>query len=106
MAKYTKLKARKLKPGEMLKAAPTPEAKPQIPTMLNALRREREKARGLVDALEAKLGPVLRTACTPVGAAVEAVPDAAPVAQAISESVSIFALLNARLREITGRIEL
>ena len=29
-----------------------------------------------------------------------------PVAQAIAESVAVFGLLNARLREITGRVEL
>jgi len=83
-----------------------PEPKPQIPTMLQALRREREKARALVDALEAKLASVLRPSSDVLGVATEAIPDAAPVAQSLCESVGIFASLNARLRDITGRVEL
>jgi len=83
-----------------------PEPKPQIPTMLQALRRQREQARGLVEALEAKLAPVLRPSTDVLAAGVEGVADAAPVAQAINETVAIFATLNARLRDITARVEL
>lgn len=86
-------------------AAPKPEPKPQIPTMLAALRREREKARANVDALEAKLNPVLRPATDALTFATEGISDAAPVAQALAESVGIIAALNARLRDITGRVE-
>lgn len=96
----------KKKLKQKLTPAMTVEQKPQIPTMLAALRREREKARANVDALELKLAPVLRPVAGVVGSATEAFPDAAPVAQALAESVSIIAALNARLREITGRVEL
>jgi hypothetical protein len=95
-------------PAKKLKPAPVvaPEPKPQIPTMLRALRRERETARTLIEALEAKLAPVLRPNGGVMGSAAETFSEAAPVAQVLGESVSIFAALNARLRDITGRVEL
>lgn len=82
------------------------QPKPQIPTMLQALRREREKARSFIDALEAKLTPVLRPQTDVPVSVSEGFGDAAPMAQLLCESVGIIAALNARLRSITGRVEL
>ena len=100
--KHLKLMKRKRQPAQSPAATP----KAQIPTMLAALRREREKARTFVDALESKLAPVLNQQSDVLAAVREDASEAAPVAQSLCESVDIFAALNARLKSIIRRVEL
>ena len=89
-------------------AAVAIQPKPQIPTMLAALRREREKARLLLEALESKLAPVMRAADEiPTGIPISVRWDkAAPIVETLDESVNIFAALNARIKDVTARLEI
>lgn len=98
-----------MKTKKQLKAKPAPAnpaPKPQIPTMLGALRRQRETFRNLLDAAEQKLAPVLRPASAYAGEAQAPLAEGAPLAEQLHESINIIASQNARLRDITNRMEL
>jgi hypothetical protein len=81
--------------------------------MLAALRREREKARSLLAALEVRLAPVMRAADEiRTGSASAAVTagarwdSTAPIAETLDESVGTFAALNGKIKELTSRLEI
>ena len=95
-----------LKPKPAGKVATLPEPKPQIPAMMQALRRQRENARALIDGLETKLSPVLRPGSGALAGVSDSFSEATPLTEQLTETISVMSLLNARLRDITARLEL
>ena len=78
----------------------------EIPAMMQALRRQRENARALIDGLETKLSPVLRPGSGALAGVSDSFSEATPLTEQLTETISVMSLLNARLRDITARLEL
>ena len=86
-------------------AAPL-QPKPQIPTMLAAIRRELAKYQANTEVLEARLASVMRPGEVRCDGAKPTLSSAAPVAEAMSEYVGVMVALNARVKDVMARLEI
>jgi hypothetical protein len=91
------------------KTAPEPSAlvqpKPQIPSMLAAIRRELAKCQANTEVLEARLTCVMRPGEVRSDGAKPTLTSAAPVAETLSEYAGVMAALNARVKDVLARLE-
>jgi hypothetical protein len=81
------------------------QPQPQIPTMLAAIRRELGKYQTNTEVLETRLAGVMRPGEVRSDGAKPALSSAAPVAEALSESVGVLVALNARVKDVLARLE-
>jgi hypothetical protein len=100
-----------LKVKNVFKKAAVPEPvavqpKPQVPTMLAAIRRELAKCQANIEVLEARLACVMRPGEVRSDGAKPALTSAAPVAETLSEYAGVMAALNARVKDVLARLEI
>ena len=89
-------------------AAETPvpaQPKPQIPTMLAAVRRELAKYQAHTEVLEVRLACIMRPGEVRSDGPKPTLSSAAPVAEALSEYAGVMAALNARVKDVLNRLE-
>jgi hypothetical protein len=79
--------------------------KPQIPTMLAAVRRQLTTYLAQTEVLETKLAPVMRPGEVRSDGAKAALASAAPVAEVLAEYAGALAALNARMKDVLERLE-
>jgi hypothetical protein len=96
------------KPMKKVATEPAVQAqpKPQIPTMLAAIRRELAKYQANTEVLEARLACVMRPGEVRTDGAKPALSSAAPVAEALSEYAGVMVALNARVKDVMARLEI
>ncbi len=83
---------------------PTP--KPQIPQMLQSIRREVARYQTQTELLETRLSCVMRPGEIRTDGAKGVLSSAAPVAETLSEVVGAMVALNARVKDVLSRLEL
>ena len=81
------------------------QPKPQIPTMLAAIRRELAKYQASIEVLETRLACVMRPGEVRSDGAKPVMTSAAPLAEALSEYAGALTAFNARLKDVLGRLE-
>jgi hypothetical protein len=86
-------------------AAPA-QPKPQIPTMLAAVRRALAVYQTNVEVLETRLASVMRPGEVRSDGAKSVLTSAAPVAESLAECAGAMVALNARIRDILARLEI
>jgi hypothetical protein len=82
------------------------QPKPQIPSMLAAIRRELAKYQANTEVLEARLASVMRPGEVRTDGAKPTLTSAAPVAELLSEYAGVLAALNARVKDVMTRLEI
>lgn len=88
-----------------VEAAAPVQPKPQIPTMLAAVRRALAIYQTNTEVLEARLASVMRPGEVRSDGAKAALSAAAPVAEALSEYAAVITALNARVKDVMARLE-
>lgn len=90
------------------KKASTPVAatKPQVPTMLAAIRRELTKYQANTEVLEARLACVMRPGEIRTDGPKPPLTSAAPVAETLAEYAGVLSALNARTKDVLERLEI
>ncbi len=87
-------------------AAVAIQPKPQIPTMLAAIRRALAVYQANTEVLEARLASVMRPGEVRTDGAKPTLTSAAPVAELLSEYAGVLAALNARVKDVMTRLEI
>lgn len=85
---------------------PAAQPKPQIPSMLAAIRRALVVYQANTEVLEARLAPVMRPGEVRADGPKPAMSLAAPVAESLSEYAGVLVALNARVKDVMTRLEL
>jgi hypothetical protein len=99
---FPKKTAKKVSPESAVVIQP----KPQIPSMLAAIRRALAAYQANTEVLEARLACVMRPGEVRSDGAKPALTSAAPVAETLSEYAGVMAALNARVKDVLARLEI
>lgn len=81
------------------------QPKPQIPSMVAAVRREVSKLAANVEVIETRLVGVMRPGEVRADGVKVAMSSAAPVAESLAEFAGALAAYNARLKDVLARLE-
>lgn len=82
------------------------QPKPQIPSMLAAIRRELTKYTANTEVLEARVACVMRPGEIRSDGPKAVLSSAAPIAEALAEFVGVLVQLNARHKDVLARLEI
>jgi hypothetical protein len=80
--------------------------KPQVPSMLAAVRRELTKYQANTEVLEARLTCLMRPGEIRTDGPKPPLTSAAPVAELLAEYAGVLAALNARMKDVLERLEI